>query len=62
MTDQKLLPCPFCGSVAEVKSSMIGGEEYSNVSCTKIVCPANSHLSHRQTAGASVRTWNTRHD
>lgn len=61
MTYQKLLPCPFCGSVAEVKSSMMGGEEYSNVSCTKIVCPANNHLSHHQAAEVSVRIWNTRH-
>ena len=61
MNDQKLLPCPFCGSGAEVKKSIVGGEDYSNVSCTKIACPANNNLLHKQAAWVSVRVWNVRH-
>lgn len=61
MTDQKLLPCPFCGSGAEITSSMLSDGEYSNVSCTKIVCPANNNLSHHQASEVSVKIWNTRH-
>lgn len=60
MTDQKLLPCPFCGSGADIKSAVVDGKEYSNVSCSKTTCPGFNNISHQRTTKLSVKLWNTR--
>lgn len=60
MSDQKTLPCPFCSSAAEVKSAVVDGKEYSNVSCSKTTCPGFNDISHQRTTKISVKLWNAR--
>ena len=57
-----LLPCPHCGSPAEIKSGMRHAEWYANINCT--VCDAemyvNSLPSQADCEKKAIAAWNRR--
>lgn len=56
---QALLPCPFCGSPAEVEHSADG--ESVSVGCTADGCPAGPWVGEqRWREPAAIAAWNTR--
>ena len=55
MDNQKLLPCPFCGSEAKLKGGPMSQENYS------IWCKNLHHLDGGMDEQKLIDTWNTRH-
>ena len=67
---EELLPCPFCGSEAElIHSEMFGSDslsQYYSVACTNKNCdmgkPDCFYDSGENNKKAIIKAWNTRHD
>lgn len=55
-TDDGLMPCPFCGSEAEMVTNRSGD---NFVRCTNRQCAARTRLYHENEAGARM-SWNRR--
>ena len=56
MSEQKLKPCPFCGSDASMETGIVQGAQRSMVGCTG--CPAL--MSPHRDKEQLVKTWNAR--
>lgn len=55
-TGEGLMPCPFCGSGAEMVTNKSGD---NFVRCTNRQCAARTRLYHENEAGARM-SWNRR--
>ncbi len=56
MSEQRLKPCPFCGSDAEIETGIVQGLLRFMVGCTG--CPAL--MSPHKDKEQLVKTWNAR--
>lgn len=57
--EQKLLPCPFCGSAAKIQPWHGGGPRKRLISCTGEFCAASPSVAGSTRMNAA-KIWNTR--
>ncbi len=56
---EELLPCPFCGSPAEMEWWHGGGPDKQMISCSSLVCEACPSVTG-ETPAEAIANWNTR--
>ncbi|WP_458726197.1 Lar family restriction alleviation protein [Alteromonas macleodii] len=56
MSEQKLKPCPFCGSDASMETGIVQGLQRSMISCTRCPVLMSPHRDKEQL----VKAWNER--
>lgn len=59
-TNDKLLPCPFCGGEAHIISAEFMGTEWYIAQCRDVNCPSN--LMETNSLERAIEAWNTRAD
>lgn len=60
MKKRDLLPCPFCGSEAEMLHNV--GKYAFAVACTKEMCAGNAPLLRYDSEEEAAEAWNTRQE
>ena len=61
MSEQELLPCPFCGAPGVVGDSFTGmGRECWIACCNNNECPASEVVVDMPTRKEAIDAWNTR--
>ena len=56
MSEQKLKPCPLCGSDASMETGIVQGLQRSMISCTRCPVLMSPHRDKEQL----VKAWNER--
>lgn len=57
--DPSLLPCPFCGSPAEIEFWHGGKPSKRHVSCSSLDCEVSPGITG-ETKRKAIKKWNTR--
>ena len=68
MTDNELLPCPFCGGEAHARQALMWDEDYNTVAvpgrwtvnCDTEGCMGEVGCAFFKTEGQAIEAWNTR--